>query len=654
MKKQNKNFLYNIVYQIFSFIVPLIITPYISRILGADNIGIYSYTYSIVYYFMLVAMLGINNYGAREIAKCKNKSELSKKFVSIYGLQFILGILSIILYLILIVFINYQHKIIMVINLIFLISAVFDINWFFFGVEKFKVTISRNIIIKILSLVFIFLLVRKSSDLWIYTVIMSLSTLISQLYLWLFIKKETDFTKVSLKSIFSNLKPCLILFIPVISYSIYRVMDKTMIGAITNTIELGNYESAEKIINIPIAFVTALGTVMMPYMAKKNKKEIISSICDTFELSFFITLPMIIGLMVTSNDIAYILFGSDFSKAGNIIAILSITILFSSVSNVIRTNYLIPLKQDVVYVKSTILGAMINFISNAIFIRRYASYGACIGTVLAEISLMIYQVLYTRKQINYYKVIKIFFKYLFGAMFIGGICLIIGVFVNNVYLKVVVQIIISLIVYCILYHSFIIYNFLGKGSKNNISNNKKNIVDISNDINTSLIEEEPILSSDSYINNDTPILDKDLIPEEVYRDRESLSRAIRNDSSYIRYIDFNYRYDFDIVDLILEESKIYSYVFHNEDYLRNNKYPTILSNNHTFVKYVIDKDFNNIFYVDTRCMSDEEVRGLINYTFRKVYYLREDDRGINFNINKFSYSDIMNDSYFQECLKYLR
>ena len=656
MKSQNKNFLYNIVYQIFSFIIPLIITPYTSRILGANNIGIYSYTYSIVYYFMLVAMLGINNYGAREIAKCKNKTELSKKFMSIYGLQFILGVLSVIFYLGVIFFIDYKHKIIMIINLLFLISALFDINWFFFGIEKFKVTISRNIIIKILSLLFIFLLVRDSSDLWIYTMIMATSTLISQLYLWLFIKKEINFTKVSFKEIFSNFKSCLILFIPVISYSIYRVMDKTMIGAITNTIELGNYESAEKIINIPIAVVTALGTVMMPYMAKKNKKEIISSIYDTFELSFFITLPMIVGLIVTSNDIAYILFGNDFSKSGNIIAILSITILFSGISNVIRTNYLIPLKQDNIYVKSTILGAIINLISNAIFIKKYASYGACIGTILAEISLMFYQILYTKKEIDYYKVIRLLLKYLVGSLLIGGLCLIVGIFINNIYLKVVVQILVSGIVYLILYHNFIIYNFLGK--KNNATKGNNQINTNGNSLDTTSI---PLIKSDSVLNSDSInekefILPKeDIIPkEEIYTDRASLSNAIRNNNSYIRNIDFNYHYNFNIVDLILEEIKIYNYKFNNEDYLRNGKYPTILSNNHSFMKYVIDKDFNNIFYIDSINMDKNEVNGIINYTFKKVYFLKEKDSNIKFNLDKFNHSDIVNNNYFIECLKYIK
>ena len=69
MKSVNKNFIYNSVYQLLLYIIPLILTPYISRTLHAEKIGVYSYTYSFVYYFMLLTLLGINNYGARNIAK---------------------------------------------------------------------------------------------------------------------------------------------------------------------------------------------------------------------------------------------------------------------------------------------------------------------------------------------------------------------------------------------------------------------------------------------------------------------------------------------------------------------------------------------------------------------------------------------------------
>lgn len=170
-----------------------------------------------------------------------------------------------------------------------------------------------------------------------------------------------------------------------------------------------------------------------------------------------------------------------------------------------------------------------------------------------------------------------------------------------------------------------------------------------------LIKPDSISTSNS-INEKAPILPKEdiILNKEIYTDRESLSNAIRNDNSYIKNIDFNYHYNFDIIDLILEEIKIYNYKFNNEDYLRDGKYPIILSNNHSFMKYVIDKDFNNIFYVDSFNMDKNEINGIINYTFKKVYFLKEKDKNITFNCDKFKDSNMMSNSYFIECLKYIK
>jgi len=138
MKKVNKNFMYNMVYQILLYIIPFIVTPYISRVLGAENIGIYSYTYSIVTYFMLLTLLGINNYGTRNIAKNhKNREKLSYTFSSIYYLQIIMGIIMLVIYNISIIFMDKAYTMLFLINNLFLISAILDINWLFFGLEEF-------------------------------------------------------------------------------------------------------------------------------------------------------------------------------------------------------------------------------------------------------------------------------------------------------------------------------------------------------------------------------------------------------------------------------------------------------------------------------------------------------------------------------------
>lgn len=465
MKQVNKNFIYNIIYQIFIYLIPLISVPYISRTLGVNNVGIYSYTYSMVYYFMLAAMLGINNYGSRTIAKCKDDiKNRTYTFWSIYLLQAILSITMLILFVGCIFVFNSEYKIILLIQSIYLLSVFFDINWFFFGMEQFKLTISRNIIIKLLSLILIFVFVKNEGDLWKYTLIMSSSTLISQMYLWIYLKKYIGFVKVKIKDVFSHFSKCFILFIPVIAYSIYRVMDKTMIGSFSGTIELGYYENAEKIIAIPVSLITAFGTVMMPYMSKNfdEQKDVFNQrIFKSFQLYFCFVIPMLFGLIAVGDNFSIIFFGDDFAKSGKIIQFLAISILFSSIANVIRTNYLIPKEKDKIYVCSTIFGAIINLILNLIFIPKFGAYGACIGTVAAEFSVMFYQLIKVRKEIDIVKMFKLLTSYIFKGFIMLLTIIFIPELINNKVISLIIQFVVAIIVYFLLNYKYILFDFLG-------------------------------------------------------------------------------------------------------------------------------------------------------------------------------------------------
>ena len=244
MGEVKKNFLYNVVYQILILLIPLVTVPYISRVLGSSGIGIYSYTYSIVYYFMVFAMLGLNNYGNRSIAKVRDDEvKLSKTFKEIYCMQIITSISMIILYFLYLVVFNVKYKEIALIQSIYVISCLFDINWFFFGIEKFKLTVTRNTLIKILSLICIILFVKNKNDVWVYTLIVSGSVLLSQLFLWPFVKKYISNVNIKFESVLQHFKPCIKLFLPVIAVAIYKVMDKTMIGWFSNVSEVGFYEN---------------------------------------------------------------------------------------------------------------------------------------------------------------------------------------------------------------------------------------------------------------------------------------------------------------------------------------------------------------------------------------------------------------------------
>lgn len=185
-----KNFIYNVLYQILIMILPLITAPYIAIVLGAERIGIYSYTYSIAYYFVLFGQLGLNVYGNRSIAIVRDdKEKLSKTFSSIFIVQLFISIVSCICYLLFIIFSSSEYRLIFVIQFVFVLSCVFDINWFFFGIEKFKLTVVRNTIIKITTVICVLLFVKTQADLWKYTTIMAVGSFLAQLVLWLQIRK---------------------------------------------------------------------------------------------------------------------------------------------------------------------------------------------------------------------------------------------------------------------------------------------------------------------------------------------------------------------------------------------------------------------------------------------------------------------------------
>lgn len=462
MESVKKNFLYNIVYQILLIILPLITAPYVSRTLGATSVGIYSYINSIAYYFLIIAMLGISNYGNREIAAVReNKEKLSEKFSSIYTLQVMTFSISILIYVIYVLYIVTDNKLIYLIETIYILSGLLDISWLFFGLEKFKLTVTRNVIIKLLTIFTMFVFVHDTNDLWKYTLIMALGSLFSQLYLWRYVKREIVYKWLGFKKCFNNLKPILFLFIPVLAYSIYKVMDKIMLGNMTNYEQVGFYNNAEKIINIPMGIITALGTVMLPRMsnmiASGKKERSQDYIRISIKLVTILSSAIGFGLIGISSVFSVIFFGKEFAPCSSIISLLSITVFFISWANVVRTQYLIPNHYDKIYIISTICGAFTNFILNSILIPKFYANGAAIGTIFAEFVVMFLQMFLIRKEIHIYKYI---YKYT-PIIIIGIVMMLLVEKIGNVFgitlLTLIIQIVSGGIFFIIFTMIFMVY-----------------------------------------------------------------------------------------------------------------------------------------------------------------------------------------------------
>lgn len=460
-----KNFLYSIFYQMLNFILPLITAPYISRVIGLEGVGIFSYTNSIAQYFILFSILGLNNYGNRAISRVRNnKARMSSVFWNIYALQFITALISLILYVV-IVFntIPDSYRVFAAIQILLVGSAMFDINWFFFGIEKFKLTIVRNSIIKLITFFSMFIFVKNEDDLSSYIFLVAFSTLISQCILWFFIKKEIFIIKPNLKEIISHIKPNFILFIPVISISIYRILDKIMLGFFSGIEQTALYDSADKIVTIPLGIFAALGNVMLPRMSNiivdEQNGESNRYIRDSMQFVVFLSIAMMFGLIAISYRFAPIYFGESFVESGKLIAGLAPIVLFSSWTSVIRTQYLIPRGKDRDYILSVIIGAIINIVINLTLIPRYGALGAVVGTLVAEATVMVYQTYVVRKELDIKKFINDSWIFLIPGLMMFFLLKLSDLIISNSWSGLIIQILLGISIYSVTsYYIFRLWN----------------------------------------------------------------------------------------------------------------------------------------------------------------------------------------------------
>ena len=331
-KSIRKNYLYNLIYQILILILPIITTPYLSRALGAENLGIYSYTISIVTYFTLFGDLGAQLYGQREIAYAReNKVKRKKIFIEVVIFRIIT--MSVALLVFILTFANgNEYSLYYKILILYLIAPALDISWFFQGLEEFKKTVARNVIVRIVSVCAIFVFVKNENDLAKYLIIYSLADLIGNLSLWLYLPKYFKGIKVKKINMRRHVVPILLLFIPQVAVKIYNIIDKTMIGnMIVDKAVLGNYEEAYKIINVLFTVVSSLGIVMVPRIANiyasGDKQKLKFYISRSFRFMFLLAFPMTLGLIAVSEKFIPIFLGDGYPEAASLANILAPTIL---------------------------------------------------------------------------------------------------------------------------------------------------------------------------------------------------------------------------------------------------------------------------------------------------------------------------------------
>lgn len=454
MKKNSvkRNYIYNLLYQILTIIIPLITTPYLSRVLGAENIGIYSFTISITTYFILFGSLGVAIYGQREIAYVQNDiSKRSKIFFEIIFMRCItLGVSLFIFYITFCL--KGQYSIYYKILIFEIIANAIDISWYFQGLEEFKKTVIRNTIVKLISVICIFLFVKESVDLNKYFIIYVLSTLLGNLSLWMYLPKFVQKVKIKELNLFRHVKPTIMLFIPQVATQIYTVLDKTMLGVIvSNKAEVGYYEQAQKIVKLLMTLATSLGTVMMPRIAATfasgNHEKVREYMNKSFHFILLLAFPLMFGIISVSSSFVPIFYGKGYDKVVPLLCVISPIIVLIGLSNITGTQYLLPTKKQNQYTLSVVVGAIVNFILNLILIKYFASIGASIATVIAELAVTSIQFILVRKEIKFIDVIKLSYKYVIGSLIMFMCSMIVGYLLKDNLVSIILQVIVSCFVY---------------------------------------------------------------------------------------------------------------------------------------------------------------------------------------------------------------
>lgn len=386
-----RNFLYNILLNISSVVFPLITAPYVSRVLEPDGVGLNNFANTYAGYFALVALLGIPTYGVREVSKIRNDkkalTELISQLISIAAITTI-GVSVIYFVTILIVGQLTENYVIFLLAGFVIYLAPFKINWYYQGIEEFGFITFRSFVIRTISVILLFILVREKNDLIIYIILNVLGNVFADVWNYIKLRKAGISPYLTIKGLRPHISPLLVLFASSIAISIYTVLDTLMIGFIRDYEEVGFYTNAMHMSKVLLSAVTSLSIVAVPrislYVKEKNYEKINELINKSFSVVSFLAFPVAIGMACISSTFVPLFFGVKFLGSVAPLMILSMLIISIGLNNLTGVQILIGMGFDKLFLYSVLVGTVSNFLMNCLLIPFWGAVGASCASVVAE------------------------------------------------------------------------------------------------------------------------------------------------------------------------------------------------------------------------------------------------------------------------------
>lgn len=391
-----KNFLFSSAYQLLTVLTPLITTPYLSRVIGAEGNGTFSFTQSVTNYFVIFAILGMSSYGVRAIAECgDDRTRRSEVFWNAFSMTCVTGSLVILAFVVYVVLFGQEFLTLYIIWGLWVVGSVIDISWLFFGVQTFSIPTTGNFFTKICNVVFILVFVQSPQDVWAYVLATAGATFVNSIIPWFFIRRFVDPVRPQWCHMISHLKPTLTLFLPVIAISVYSILDKVMLGMLTSMEQTGYFDYAEKISKLPLSLITALGAAVLPRMSQivgsgqiEYGKKLVGT---TMWFMLACAFALCFGIVGVAPSFCPAFFGEGYEACIPLMSVLAFIIPTICVTNVIGNQYMLPCHRDQEYTASVFVGAIVNVVVNILIIPVLGAMGAAIGSILSEVSVMIVQ-----------------------------------------------------------------------------------------------------------------------------------------------------------------------------------------------------------------------------------------------------------------------
>lgn len=469
---------------IFSFVkafmnlaFPIITFPYASRILLPDGIGKVNFINSVVQYFIMFAELGIASYSIREASKIRKDDIAFTKFSKeIFTINIISTIFAYCL-LFISIFASkllFEYRILIILCSVKILFTTLGMDWMYAAKEEFKYITIRTIFFQLISLIYLFLFVKDSSDIIEYTIFGILSSTGSNICNFIYSRKFINW-KYKVKLEFKkHLKPIFILFGTTLAISVYTILDSTMLGFLVGNESVGIYTAATKINKMLITLIASLNIILLPrlsFYAESNKDDYIKTLKKSYNYIIMISLPLFVGLCVLSEPLTYVFCGKSFENAIIPMQLMSPIILIISLGSFFSQQIFIPNRKDKYAFYPVVVGSIVNVVINFLLIPKYKAIGAAIATLFAEATVTTIKFFLGKKiLINTNFFYEKIYHYILATL-IMGISLF---FINQTLSPTIISLIVELFIGIIIYFTILII------FRNNY------IIELFNDINKKL------------------------------------------------------------------------------------------------------------------------------------------------------------------------